>query len=258
MRRKIVSILEQLGIRDDFIIGNGAKYSTSEIHFKIDSKSPRLDGKQYAIQFEKETQTLAVWELRERLALSASLDLYAQSNFTWSSVTKIFDFNIAIGRKNSGRFSKVVIMPFSQFEVFLRFNNEFGFTFDIDNSEFENDDYQSVDIVGSSSEGRTVYYYGKRYERNRYLRETAIKIQGYECKICGFDFEKFYGTVGHEYIEVHHIRPLCEGEQTPDPKNDLIVVCSNCHKMIHRNKNRTLSPTELREYIKGMLKNIKH
>lgn len=249
MRRKIVNLLEKLGIRDECIIGNGAKYSTSVIHFKIDRKSSRLGGKQYAIQFEKETQTLALWDLRERLALSASLDLYVQSDFTWNSVTKIYNCNIAIGRKNSESISKVVIMPFSQFEAFLCFNKEFGFAFNIDNSDFENDDYQSVDIVGSGSEGRTVYYYGKRYERNHYLREAAIKIQGYECKICGFDFEKFYGTVGHEYIEVHHIKPLCEGEQTPDLKNDLIVVCSNCHKMIHRNKNRTLSPEELREYI---------
>lgn len=73
MRRKIVNLLEKLGIRDEFIIGNGAKYSTSEIHFKINRKSSRLDGKQYAIQFENETQTLALWDLRERLALSASL-----------------------------------------------------------------------------------------------------------------------------------------------------------------------------------------
>lgn len=249
MRRKIVDLLVKLGIRDDFLIGNGAKYSTSEIHFRIGRKSSRLEGKQFAIQFEEKTQVLALWDIRERIALSASLDLHVRSDFTWSSVTKIYNCNVAIGRKNSGSISKVVVMPFSQFEVFLCFNKEFGFALDIDNSDFENDDYQSVDIVGSSSEGKTIHYYGKRYERNRYLRDAAIKIQGYECKICGFDFEKFYGSVGHEYIEVHHIRPLCEGEQTPNPENDLIVICSNCHKMIHRNKNRTLSPEELREYI---------
>ena len=250
MRRKVIELLQKLGICDEFIIGNGAKYSTSEIHFKIDRKSTRLAGKQYAIQFEQESQTIAMWDLRKRLALSASLDLYVQSDFMWNSISKIYICNVAIGKRNSGIVSKVAIMSFDQFELFLQFNKEFGFDIELDNSGFKDDDYESIGIVGSTTEGKKIYYYGKRYERNQGIRNAVISIQGYKCKICGFDFEEFYGDVGHEYIEVHHIKPLCKGEQTPDPKTDLIVVCSNCHKMLHRNKSKTLTPDELKSQIR--------
>jgi predicted HNH restriction endonuclease len=250
LRKKIIELLKNLGICDDFIIGNGAQHSTSKIHYKIDKNSSRLACKHYAIQFEQESKTIAMWDLRERLAKSASLDLYVQPDLMWNNISDINCYNVAIGKRNSGIDSKVATMPFKQFESFLNFNNEFGFEFSIDNTDFENDDYVSIDIVGSATEGKMIYHYGKRYERNTAIRNAAIKSQGYICKVCGFDFEEFYGEVGHEYIEVHHIKPLCEGEQTPDPKTDLIVICSNCHKMIHRNKKKTLSPEELKKQIK--------
>ena len=253
MRREIKDLLKKLRIQDEFIIGNGARHSLSVIHFYINRKSTRLDGKQFAIQFEKESQTIALWDLRKRLALSASLDLNVTPNITWNSVSKIYCYDVAIGKRNAENVSKVVIMPFHQFESFLRFNKEFGFSFDVDNNafeEFEDDDYESIIIRGAKSEGQVIEYYGKRYERNSALRHAAIMIQGYKCRVCGFDFEDFYGDIGHEYIEVHHIKPLSEGEQNPDPAYDLIVVCSNCHKMIHRNKKSTLTPDELKRRIR--------
>ncbi len=52
---------------------------------------------------------------------------------------------------------------------------------------------------------------------------------------CGFDFAKIYGALGEGYAEVHHRRPLAELEAAQETTlSDLAVVCSNCHRMIHR------------------------
>lgn len=77
----------------------------------------------------------------------------------------------------------------------------------------------------------------KRVERNRKLAHRAKLAHGYTCKACGFDFQAKYGRIGHEFIEAHHLTPLAEfkGQKlTLDTKKDFTVLCSNCHRMIHR------------------------
>lgn len=57
------------------------------------------------------------------------------------------------------------------------------------------------------------------------------------CEICGFNFEKFYGDLGKDFIEAHHLKPVSEMKENDSTKiEDLIMVCSNCHSMIHRKK----------------------
>ena len=72
------------------------------------------------------------------------------------------------------------------------------------------------------------------------------------CEVCGFDFEKTYGELGKDFIEVHHNKPLFQQDQEIeiDPEKDLNCVCSNCHRMIHRNKSDTLTVDELKNRIK--------
>ncbi len=85
------------------------------------------------------------------------------------------------------------------------------------------------------------------YERNPQLRADAIKIHGTKCIGCQFDFQKTYGLHGKDYIEVHHLKPIASLIESTliDPKTDMTVVCSNCHRMIHRKKNNPLSIEEL-------------
>lgn len=89
-----------------------------------------------------------------------------------------------------------------------------------------------------------------RYERNPANRELCLAYNGYVCKICGFDFEKKYGTIGHGFIHVHHIESIAshENEYYLDPKTDLIPVCPNCHAMLHRS-NPPMVPEALKEII---------
>ena len=89
-----------------------------------------------------------------------------------------------------------------------------------------------------AKEGKKTYSKTKRYERNPKLRKKAIKYHGLKCNICGFDFEEIYGELGKNYIEVHHKNPLSkiDKEVKKSAKKDLITICSNCHRMIHRFK----------------------
>ncbi|WP_423841674.1 HNH endonuclease [Aeromonas veronii] len=56
-------------------------------------------------------------------------------------------------------------------------------------------------------------------------------------------FTLFYGALGEDFCEVHHLKKLADAEKQVDTKiSDLAVICSNCHRMIHRtNPMKTIS-----------------
>lgn len=104
----------------------------------------------------------------------------------------------------------------------------------------------------TKKEGKKVTYFGTRYERNPNLRKITLEHYGYDCQACGFNFEKFYGKeLGKEFIEVHHIKPLSEigRESEINPVEDLIPLCPNCHRMIHRIPGKVLSVAEVKNII---------
>lgn len=89
-------------------------------------------------------------------------------------------------------------------------------------------------------EGKSLIEIHKRYERNsslvRKVKEKRIKDDPLlQCEVCGFSFMDTYGDIGKGFIEAHHLNPLSEqyGEQVTKSK-DLALVCSNCHKMLHK------------------------
>jgi len=100
------------------------------------------------------------------------------------------------------------------------------------------------------------------YTRSAKLREYAIHhytINGHiTCKCCSFDFEKFYGPeVGKGFIEIHHAKPIFQYDDT-DIENtlkyairNLIPLCSNCHRMVHRNWSKPLE-------IQFLINQVKH
>jgi 5-methylcytosine-specific restriction enzyme A len=101
-------------------------------------------------------------------------------------------------------------------------------------------------------DGQAVTYYGTRYERNPHNRLNAIEIHGLACFGCEFDFEEVYGEKGKGFIEIHHVHPLSEIKEVVNinPKTDLVPVCSNCHRMIHRDRNKVLTIDELRKILR--------
>ncbi|KRM92054.1 hypothetical protein FC80_GL000235 [Liquorilactobacillus cacaonum DSM 21116] len=100
-------------------------------------------------------------------------------------------------------------------------------------------------------EGKKKLIYTTKYERSPENRRKAIEYHGLNCAACGFNFSKAYGNLGADYIEIHHVKPLfsMEEEIVVDPLKDLIPLCSNCHRMVHRHKNEILSVSELKKII---------
>lgn len=113
----------------------------------------------------------------------------------------------------------------------------------------ENDN-ESV-VLKPDEEGMKKQYYVTRYERSGKNRRLAIKAHGYKCMACGFDFEEKYGELGKEFIEVHHVVPLSSRTEVVNvnPETDLICLCANCHRMVHRKKNYVPDLEELKAII---------
>ncbi|MBZ6106679.1 HNH endonuclease [Streptomyces olivaceus] len=108
----------------------------------------------------------------------------------------------------------------------------------------------SFDDDVSVPEGRALYRRHRTRERNKGLRrkkiESVLKRGGaLSCEACGFDFAKVYGKRGDGYIECHHVVPLHVAGEGTTKLADLALICSNCHRMIHRSAPWP-TPAELR------------
>ncbi|MER7992021.1 HNH endonuclease [Micromonospora chalcea] len=80
-----------------------------------------------------------------------------------------------------------------------------------------------------------------RRERDRGIRDMAVEAfkrkHGFvACEACGFNFAAVYGQRGDDYIECHHRVPLSQSGPTKTRVFDLVLLCSNCHRMIHRTR----------------------
>lgn len=132
---------------------------------------------------------------------------------------------------------------------FERVNND-TYNILIISNENAFEDYGRENVYESLAEGKKTKVYSTKYERNPQNRERAVQEHGIKCQICGFDFEENYGDVGRGFIEVHHKKPISsfEGELIVDPVQDMVCLCSNCHRMIHRKRSGTLTIDELHEF----------
>lgn len=99
------------------------------------------------------------------------------------------------------------------------------------------------------------------YERSIKLRKEAIgyyeKNGKIYCDVCNFNFDDFYGyEIGGKYIEIHHIKPIFkyknEDLKTTIKKalKNVVPVCSNCHRMIHKDWRNPLQIEYLKKHIK--------
>ncbi len=141
--------------------------------------------------------------------------------------------------------------------TYIRFekksNFEYYVTFINSSLVGNDDDFDSLYAEQLSfKDGKKVQSQTTRYERDYRNRLEAIKIHGTKCCVCGFDFESFYGVLGVGFIEIHHLTPLFleDKEIMINPRNDLAPICSNCHRMIHRDTNKILTIEELRLLVK--------
>lgn len=99
----------------------------------------------------------------------------------------------------------------------------------------------SIDLSGLTAietQRRLVSHY--RIDRSRAIRKA--KVAQFEsqngaiyCENCSFNFEFKYGERGAGFIEVHHRVPLAALlPNTVTYLSDLVLLCSNCHRVVHR------------------------
>ena len=107
--------------------------------------------------------------------------------------------------------------------------------------------------IVAGTEGKRIAYYTTKYERKPQYRKEAIRIHGCSCAVCGFDFAKTYGDLGKGFIEVHHVVPLysLQEETVPNPATDMVCLCPNCHRMIHRKKDGIMTVEELKRVVES-------
>ena len=96
-------------------------------------------------------------------------------------------------------------------------------------------------------EGKEIYKLHRTIERNSAVVKLAKQVglrndPLLRCQACGFSFVQTYGSLGEGFIEAHHILPLSElTEETETKIEDIALVCSNCHRMIHRRPGLSLN-----------------
>jgi predicted HNH restriction endonuclease len=105
-------------------------------------------------------------------------------------------------------------------------------------------------------EGRERYRQHRSLERDgtitRRAKAKRLDEKGkLECEVCSFDFTQKYGELGEGFIEAHHKKPVStlQGKETTKIA-DLALVCSNCHRMLHRGKKLFSIPELKRIYLK--------
>jgi 5-methylcytosine-specific restriction protein A len=85
----------------------------------------------------------------------------------------------------------------------------------------------------------------------RALARRALPIWGYDCVVCGSSFVCCYGSIGKDYIHVHHLVELSSlgRDYEVDAVQDLRPVCPDCHAMVHQ-RRPAFSIAELHRWLR--------
>lgn len=91
----------------------------------------------------------------------------------------------------------------------------------------------------------------RKPERVRTKKAQVWRENGkLQCEVCNFDFQEKYGVLGKGFCEVHHKIPLSKLDgETETRLQDLAVLCSNCHRMIHKTKP-IMSVTQFKKMLR--------
>lgn len=93
---------------------------------------------------------------------------------------------------------------------------------------------QSEDSGLDVAETTVIRRTGRAYKRDRKVRKIVLARAKGRCECCGeVGFETDDGS---RYLECHHIIEL--SARGPDSVNNVVAVCSNCHRKAHYAKDR--------------------
>ncbi|MCE7926635.1 MAG: HNH endonuclease [Haliscomenobacteraceae bacterium CHB4] len=187
------------------------------------------------------------------------------SGYQFNNLKKHLQSGIKDGRETNPTITKILntkLLPNEDLErQHSEFCQSFGVSADNKKKKFWSLDSNEALIIkdekqaASFPEGAIVERIHLHRERNSRVvniaKENFKRTHGrLICQVCNFDFEAVYGEHGRDYIEGHHT--IAVSEMLPDHKTkpeEIAMVCSNCHKMLHRTRP-WLSIDRLKEILK--------
>ena len=126
------------------------------------------------------------------------------------------------------------------------------------NNSYDFDTDKPAPSKDTDSEGKYRYVLHKKRERSSALRKAKVKHflttnDFIHCELCRVNLNaKYPSSLSEGYIEVHHIKPISTlAEHTPTHIDDLILLCPNCHRMVHRTKDAEKNLEDLKKWFVG-------
>lgn len=117
---------------------------------------------------------------------------------------------------------------------------------DILNSETNREIFPLTETIveGRINTAREVVIYERSSQLRQLARQHFLSADGLlYCDCCHYEYTHFHSEpFNQSCIEIHHIKPLYLYEDSDIEKtfqqalNNLMPVCPNCHRLIHRNK----------------------
>jgi hypothetical protein len=101
----------------------------------------------------------------------------------------------------------------------------------------------AADTVAAIEGRRRLVKHLQRERNQTVVRDKKKHAASLDCEICGFSFDRAYGSAASDYCEAHHLLLLSAVEHTTRTRiEDLCILCANCHRVVHlRNPPYTLN-----------------
>jgi len=124
---------------------------------------------------------------------------------------------------------------------------------DVRNIERQYRDNRNADVrtaTDSDIEGLRYELVTMTTKRSRRLRDTAFKNGKGICSVCDRDYSKLLDGRGIRVLQVHHTRMLSRNEaETRTKLKELVVVCANCHLLLHLDPKKPLTVKRLKHML---------
>lgn len=144
--------------------------------------------------------------------------------------------------KNHPKFSSANIITAPEGTVFRLRDSELKFLNTLWNYETVEADEMTNNLpVYEGAKALQMHY--RRERNNKIINDKKYQFKQEHgkvfCEVCFFDFkEKYPHDLAEDFIEVHHLIPISKAtEQVKTTMDDLILICPNCHRMVHRTKD---------------------
>ena len=103
----------------------------------------------------------------------------------------------------------------------------------------------------SRYENRRVVMSHLARDRSQFLAVQCKARDGFRCRVCSMRFKDTYGKVGEGFAEAHHLVPLSRLKgATATVIDDLVTVCANCHRMLHKMRGETGDVSKLQKSLR--------